>query len=328
MFEFVWPWIFLLAPLPWLARLLLPLTHANETALKVSFLDELQQLTGNVRRRDRFFSRHRSAPFLLIWLCLLSAAARPEWIDKAAPIATSGRDLLLALDVSGSMEYADMQWNGQPVKRLELVKQLFGEFIEDRHGDRIGLILFGSRAYLQSPLTFDRKTVAAWLREAMIGIAGNSTAIGDAIALGIKHLRQYPGQNRILVLITDGASNSGQIDPMTAARLAAGQQVKIYTIGIGADPGAGDHMGFNPSFDLDESSLRAIAEITGGQYFRARNTDELRRIEMTLDRLEPVELYSIHARPSKALYVWPLASALLLSLILAGRSLWPRGARS
>jgi Ca-activated chloride channel family protein len=154
---------------------------------------------------------------------------------------------------------------------------LLGDFLEHRQGDRVGLILFGSQAYLQAPLTFDRKTVRVWLDEARIGIAGKNTAIGDAIGLALKRLRLRPAQSRVLVLVTDGANNAGQIDPATAARLAAGEGVKIYPIGIGADPdkGATSILGLNPSLDLDEPALREIAEITGGQYFRARDGAEL-----------------------------------------------------
>ena len=220
-----------------------------------------------------------------------------------------------------------MRLGEEDVSRLTLVKQLIGEFIDGRSGDRVGLILFGSQAYLQAPLTFDRQTVRTWLDEAVIGIAGQNTAIGDAIGLAVKRLRQRPADSRVLVLITDGANNGGQIDPMTAARLAAEEGVTIYPIGIGADPQQAGNFaafGLNPSLDLDEPSLRAIAELTGGEYFRARDQRELQNIEATLDRLEPVAQQPTLARPALALYAWPLAAALLLSLALVIRSLWPQ----
>jgi len=226
-----------------------------------------------------------------LWLLLLLAAARPEWVGEPLPIATSGRDLMLAVDVSGSMDYTDMQWQGQEVSRLDLVKGLVGEFISGRQGDRLGLILFGSNAYLQAPLTFDRQTVRTWLDEALIGIAGKNTAIGDAIGLAVKRLRERPAQSRVLVLVTDGANTAGQIEPLTAARLAAEEGVKIYTIGIGADPkasGIAGLLGMNPGLDLDEPQLTEIAGITGGRYFRARDAGELAEISQALDQLEPV----------------------------------------
>ena len=193
----------------------------------------------------------------------------------------------------------------------------------------MGLILFGSQAYLQAPLTFDRRTVRTWLDEARIGIAGKNTAIGDAIGMAIKRLRQRPAQSRVLILVTDGANNAGQIDPLTAARLAAEEGVKIYPIGIGADPeqtGSLGILGVNPSLDLDEPALKALAETTGGQYFRARDGEELLKIKDTLDTLEPVEQQPTQARPAQALYSGPLALALVLSLLLVVQERWPNNA--
>ncbi|SDH39542.1 Ca-activated chloride channel family protein [Pseudomonas flavescens] len=326
MFELAWPWIFLLAPLPWLLRLWLPPADSGEAALQVSFLDELENLSGR-RARLQLPPWKKQVHFALLWLLLLCAAARPQWVGEPLPLPASGRDLLIAVDVSGSMDYADMRWDDEEVSRLTLVKHLIGEFIEGRSGDRLGLILFGSQAYLQAPLTFDRQTVRTWLDEAVIGIAGKNTAIGDAIGLAVKRLRQRPAHSRVLVLITDGANNGGEIEPMTAARLAAEEGVTIYPIGIGADPQQGGNFaafGFNPSLDLDEPTLRAIAELTGGDYFRARDQHELQAIEATLDRLEPVAQQPTLARPALALYAWPLAAAVLLSLVLVTRGLWPQ----
>ena len=325
MFEFAWPWVFLVAPLPWLLRAWLPPADSGEAALKISFLAELEGLSGR-RARVRLPALRQQAPFALIWLLLLLACARPQWLGEPLPLPASGRDLLLAVDVSGSMDYSDMVWEDQEVSRLTLVKHLLGEFIDGRQGDRVGLILFGSRAYLQSPLTFDRQTVHTWLDEAQKNIAGPQTAIGDAIGLAVKRLRQRPADSRVLVLVTDGANNSGELDPLLAARLAAEEHIRIYTIGIGADPqedGVLGMFGFNPSLDLDETSLRAIAEASGGEYFRARDSQELQRIEATLDRLEPVAQKPTLARPSLPLYPWPLSAALLLSLLLVARTLWP-----
>lgn len=324
MFELAWPWVFALLPLPWLLRFLLPVADSGEAALKVSFLNELEGLAGR-RARAHLPGWRRQLPFVTIWLLLLMAAARPQWLGDPLPVAASGRDLLVAVDVSGSMDYPDMVWQNDEVSRLTLVKQLLGDFLEHRKGDRVGLILFGSQAYMQAPLTFDRKTVRVWLDEARIGIAGKNTAIGDAIGLALKRLRLRPAQSRVLILVTDGANNAGQIDPATAARLAAGEGVKIYPIGIGADPdkGATSILGLNPSLDLDEPALREIADITGGQYFRARDGAQLEKIGKTLDTLEPVTQQPTRARPALALYHWPLALALLLSVLLVVHERWP-----
>ncbi|WP_122562833.1 VWA domain-containing protein, partial [Pseudomonas viridiflava] len=197
MFEFVWPWVFALLPLPWLMRFVLPMADSGEAALKVSFLNELEGLSGRRAKANLPAWRQRS-PFLLIWLFLLIAAARPQWLGEPLPVAASGRDLLVAVDVSGSMDYPDMQWQSDEVSRLVLVQHLLGDFLEGRQGDRVGLILFGSQAFVQAPLTFDRRTVRIWLDEAKIGIAGKNTAIGDAIGLALKRLRLRPANSRVL----------------------------------------------------------------------------------------------------------------------------------
>lgn len=328
MFEFAWPWIFALLPLPWVMRWLLPAADNGEAALKVSFLNELEGLSGR-RAKANLPVWRQGAPLLLIWLLLLGASARPQWLGEPLPIAASGRDLLVAVDVSGSMDYPDMQWQDEDVTRLALVQQLLGDFLEGREGDRVGLILFGSQAFVQAPLTFDRHTVRVWLDEARIGIAGKNTAIGDAIGLALKRLRLRPAESRVLVLVTDGANNGGQIDPVTAARLAAEEGVRIYPIGIGADPdstGVQSLLGLNPSLDLDEPTLKRIAQLSGGQYFRARDGDQLQSIRATLDAMEPVAQQPTQARPAHALYPWPLALALLLSLVWVIVELWPNHA--
>lgn len=325
MLEFAWPLIFLLLPLPWLLRRLLPPADSGEAALRVSFLAELESLAGR-RARPRLPGWRRQAPFALLWLLLLLAGARPQWLGEPLPLPSSGRDLLLAVDVSGSMDYRDMRWQGEMVSRLSLVQQLFGDFIEGRRGDRLGLILFGSQAYLQAPLTFDRHSVRSWLDEARVGIAGKDTAIGDAIGLAVKRLRQRPADSRVLILITDGANTAGEVTPRTAAQLAAREGVRLYTIGIGADAeraGAIGLHGLNPGLDLDEPLLRELAELSGGTYFRARSQDELRAIAATLDRLEPVLQAPTTVFQAQPLYPWPLAAAVLLSLLLVGRELWP-----
>ena len=326
MFEFTWLWAFLLTPLPWLMRRWLPPAASSEASLQISFISELEHLAGR-RARTSLPGLRAQSPYILLWLLLICAAARPEWVGEPLPIAASGRDLMLAVDVSGSMDYEDMRLRGQDVSRLDMVKHLIGEFIDGREGDRTGLILFGTQAYLQAPLTFDRQTVHTWLDEALIGIAGKNTAIGDAIGLAVKRLRERPANSRVLVLVTDGANTAGEIEPLTAARLAAEEGVKIYPIGIGADPGQNGMaglFGMNPGLDLDEPELKAIAAATGGEYFRARDASELAAIDARLDQLEPVAQQPTQARPAQPLYPWPLAAALLLSVLLVTKELWPQ----
>ena len=232
----------------------------------------------------------------------------------------SGRDLMLAVDLSGSMEARDFELNGQAVNRLTATKSVAGEFIQRREGDRLGLILFGEQAYLQTPLTFDRATVHTLLMESVIGLAGKKTAIGDAIGLAVKRLQESTGDSRVLILLTDGANTAGEVAPIKAAELAASIGLKIYTIGVGADEiivqSLLGHRRINPSQELDEKTLRAIADKTGAQYFRARNTRELEQIYKLLDKLEPVEAEALHFRPTSALFFWPLGIALLLTALL------------
>jgi Ca-activated chloride channel family protein len=227
----------------------------------------------------------------------------------------------LAVDLSGSMQEQDFVLKGERVDRLTAIKAVAGNFIERRVGDRIGLILFGEQAYLQAPLTFDRKTVKTLLDESAIGLAGRSTAIGDAIGLAVKRLRKRSEKDRVLILLTDGANTAGVVDPVQAAQLAAHEGLKIYTIGVGADEMMVQDMLFglrkiNPSSDLDEKTLKTIASLTGGEYFRARDTRALEKIYSELDKLEPVQSDARQFRPRTALYYWPLAASLLIAALL------------
>lgn len=295
-----------------------------------------QQLVG-AGQQDHQRSRWRWLLAAIVWLLLVVSAARPQYVGEPVSIALSGRDLMLAVDISGSMEVNDLQLNGRPVTRLDVVKAVAGEFLERRVGDRVGLILFGKRAYLQTPLTFDRRTTRALLDESAIGLAGKETAIGDAIGVAVRRLvddaRSPAGPsdvennsvdaaaNRVLVLMTDGANTTGAVDPLKAAELAASRGLKIYTIGVGADEMlVNSRFGsrrINPSADLDEPTLIRIAEQTGGQYFRARDTEGLTGIYDVLDELEPVAEEERLLRPPTELFYWPLALAVLLTLGLA-----------
>jgi len=260
----------------------------------------------------------------------VAAACAPRWIGDTVSLPASARDLMLAVDISESMLTEDLELDGEPADRLSVVKRVSGEFLRRRASDRLGLILFGSEAYLHVPLTFDHATLARLLAEAQIGFAGKQTAIGDALAIAVKRLRERPAPSRVLVLLTDGANTAGEVPPRQAATLAARAGLRVYTIGIGAEamelPGLfGSRFGarrVNPSADLDEDTLRAIAEQTGGRYFRAHDREELEAIYAELDRLEPVEQEAQRYRPLVSLQHWPLGVALLLSLALALGLLW------
>mgnify|MGYP002214261675 FL=1 len=317
MLEFLWPWVALVWPLPLLIRWLWPATPVPPQALQVPFLERLQHLSGN-SQTPRFKTQQLAFLLALVcWTLLVGAATRPQWVGEPISLPVSGRSLMLAVDLSGSMKEEDLQLSGNPTNRLNVVKNVLQEFITRRNGDRLGLILFGEQAYLQTPLTFDRKTVQQMLLESEIGLAGERTAIGNAIGLGVKRLQGLEESERVLILLTDGANTAGDISPEQAARLAEQAGVRIYTIGVGADEMLVQTFfgtrRVNPSRDLDEKLLQTIASLTGGQYFRARSTEELAKIYQLLDELEPVERDADVFRPLKPLYPWLLAVALLLS---------------
>jgi Ca-activated chloride channel homolog len=315
MIHFEWPWLLALLPLPFLVRWLLPARlTVEQAALKVPFLDDFSDTeTKAVAQHDKWSLLLAS----IAWILLCIACTRPQWLGEPIEQAVSGRDLMMAVDLSGSMEVQDFFINKKPVDRLTAVKWVANDFINRRVGDRIGLILFGTKAYLQAPLTFDRLTVMTLLDEAAIGLAGDNTAIGDAIGLAIKRLKNQPADSRVLILLTDGANTAGEVSPLKAAELAAANKLKIYTIGVGADEmivrSFFGSRKVNPSADLDENTMVKIAESTGGRYFRARSADELNNIYMLLDKLEPIEKDKQFFRPRTELFYWPLALALVLS---------------
>ena len=329
MIQFEWVWVFLFLPLPLLARLILSPTQSDRgAALRAPFIEDFESVGDP--QSIRFGSWWTLLLAIVVWLLLVVAAARPQWIGEPIELPVSGRDLMLAVDLSGSMEARDFELNGQAVDRLTATKAVAGEFIQRREGDRLGLILFGENAYLQTPLTFDRATVHTLLMESVIGLAGKKTAIGDAIGLAVKRLQKSVGESRVVILLTDGANTAGEISPLKAAELAANAGLKVYTIGVGADEvivrSLLGHRRVNPSQDLDEETLRAIATKTNAKYFRARNTNELEQIYKLLDELEPVEAEKHHFRPTVALFYWPLGIALLLTaLLIVVRILGARG---
>ena len=327
MIELAWPWALLLLPLPLLVRRLVPPAPApGGAALRAPFFRVVAELgapAAGGRSRGRGL---RLAIAAAAWLLLVAAAARPQWLGEPLEVPQAGRDLMLAVDVSESMQVEDMTLDGRAASRLAVVQQVAGDFIERRRGDRIGLILFGSRAYVQTPLTFDRTTTAHMLAEAAIGLAGKKTAIGDAIGLAVKRLERGDG-DRVLVLLSDGANTAGAVDPRRAAELAAERGLRIHTVGIGAERmrvrGIFGSRTVNPSAELDEAMLREVARLTGGRYFRATDTAALEEVYGLIDELEPAAGDSQVYRPLVALYPWPLAAALALAAGLLLSTLVP-----
>jgi len=319
MFKFAWPWSFALLIVPWLLQRILP--HAKpqrSVSLRIPFFNSVTHSPPGTPTTLVSLTFFYWA--YVLWILAVFALANPQWVGPPVPTEQQGHDMMLAIDISGSMEIPDLKWHHQAVDRLTVVKKLAKKFVAQRKGDRIGLILFGSYAYLQTPLTYDRNTVRLQLDDASIGLAGPQTAIGDAIALAVKRLMKQPQSMRLLVLLSDGANNSGTILPKQALSLAKEYHVRIYTIGLGADHLRlssifGDKV-INPSADLDESLLKQLADETGGLYFRAKDTMSLADIYQQIDALEPVEHNAQVFRSIQYLYPWPLGTAMVLSLVL------------
>ncbi|GAA5191293.1 VWA domain-containing protein [Ferrimonas gelatinilytica] len=315
MLSLEWPWLLLALPLP----LLLPRRRPNQVAalrLPGALAQALPTAASPVP--------HRGWRILawLAWGLLVLATARPLWLGDPVALKREGRDLMIAVDLSGSMQLEDMTLNGRTVDRFTMVGHLLSDFIQRREGDRLGLILFADNAYLQAPLTFDRRTVTRYLREAQVGLVGQQTAIGDAIALAVKRFEQLEQSARVLVLLTDGENNAGRFSPEQAADLARRAEVTLYTIGVGASElqqrGLFGSRTVNPSAELDraEKTFTALSESTGGRYFRARSSAELEAIYQELDALEPIAQQGSQWRPRSELYPWPLGLALVLLLAL------------
>ncbi len=317
MMHIAWPWIFILLPLPWVVWRFVPAVKgAGPPALYAPFVEDIVQESGISYRRAR--KQWRAVLLSLVWVLLLLAASRPQWLGEPVELPETGRGLMLAVDVSRSMDTPDLDLEGSRGTRLDVVKQVASDFLKKRKGDRVGLILFGTRAYMQAPLTFDRNTVIKFLNEAQTGIAGDKTAIGDAIGLAVKRLIKSDNKKACIILITDGANTAGTVTPRRAAELAAQAGIKVYTIGVGARRiRIRDFFGtrtVNPSADLDEDMLRYIARVTGGRYFRATDRKGLAEIYHELDKLEPANAESKMVRPVNDLFYLPMGMAFALTL--------------
>lgn len=317
--SWLYPLAFLALPLPLLVYWLAPAsTRQQSPTLCIPDISPYRAYTTD-SVKGSFARWLRILVLVLAWLALVTAAARPQSFAAPIGVPVTGRDLLMGIDISGSMRETDLYAGNTRATRMAVVKQVAQEFVARRTGDRIGLIMFGSQAYVQTPLTYDHETVQHFLSEATVGLAGRSTAIGDAIGLGVKRLRDRPDASRVLILLTDGANSAGVVDPVEAAQVAARSGIRIHAIGVGSDQGRN---GFASAFgtqrsELDETTLKEISDVTGGQYFRARNQQELANIYKEIDRLEPTEQDEQEFRPLDELFSWPLGAALGLSLLWA-----------
>ncbi|WP_449285103.1 vWA domain-containing protein [Marinobacter sp. PE14] len=318
MLNLAWPWALVMVLLPLILKWRKPGAQSVDApVLPVGHW--LSDLPG-VSRRGNAVPLWQQLLLFLMWTLLVIALARPQHVGEQVQMPVSGRDLMLVVDISPSMDEQDMVLQGRSINRLQAVKRVLDDFISRRQGDRLGLILFGTEPYVQAPLTFDLETVRTLMREAGLGMAGRATAIGDAVGLATKRLRNRPQDQRVVVLLTDGANTAGEITPDKATEIAAAASIRLYTIGIGAESmvqrGLLGSRRVNPSRDLDENLLTRMAQQTGGEYFRARSLPELELIYESIDQLEPIELEGKFYRPVTELYVWPAGLAIILWLAL------------
>ena len=313
MLEFAWPWMFLLLPLPILAWWWLPPYRARQASVQVPFFDRLAAATGQVPQRGAVVLRRRAVQMIvatLVWVLVVAALARPQWVSDPVTREVSARDLVLAVDISGSMDQRDFRTpDGQMLTRLDGVKRVIGDFIARRHGDRIALILFGTRPYVQVPFTQDLNTAQQLLDQTQVGMAGQQTAIGDTIGLAIKTLENSAAQQKILILLTDGNDTASRVPPEHAADIARQNDIAVYTVGVGDPAASGENR-------VDLGVLKSVASTTHGQFFRAEDGAQLQAIYADIDRLVPAKLQTLSWRPKLPLFQWPLGAAVIIALLL------------
>jgi Ca-activated chloride channel family protein len=313
MLEFAWPWMFLLLPLPILAWWWLPPYRARQASVQVPFFDRLAAATGQVPQRGAVVLRRRAVQMIvaaLVWVLVVAALARPQWVSNPVTRDVSARDLVLAVDISGSMDQRDFRTpDGQMLTRLDGVKRVIGDFIARRHGDRIALILFGTRPYVQVPFTQDLDTAQQLLDQTQVGMAGQQTAIGDTIGLAIKTLENSAAQQKLLILLTDGNDTASRVPPEHAADIARQNDIAVYTVGVGDPAASGENR-------VDLGVLKAVASTTQGQFFRAEDGAQLQAIYADIDRLVPAKLQTLSWRPKLPLFQWPLGAAVIIALLL------------
>ena len=313
MLEFAWPWIFLLLPLPLFAWWLLPPYRARQASVQIPFFDRLASATGQTPQRGAVVLERRATQMIAavaIWILLVAALAQPQWVGDPVTREVSARDLILAIDISGSMDQRDFKTSdGLTLSRLDGVKRVVGEFIARRKGDRVALILFGTKAYVQVPFTQDLQTARQLLDQTAVGMAGQQTAIGDTIGLAIKTFAASRAKQRLLVLLTDGNDTASRVPPEHAADIAHQSDVTVYTIGVGDPSASGENR-------VDLGVLQAVATTTGGHFFRAEDGSQLAAIYTDIDRLAPTKLQTLSWRPKLPLFQWPLGAAVMLGLLL------------
>jgi Ca-activated chloride channel homolog len=313
MLEFAWPWMFALLPLPLLVWWLSPPLRARQASVQVPFFERLASATGQTPQRGAVVLQRRATQMVVavaVWLLTVTALARPQWVGDPLTHDISARDLILAVDISGSMDQPDFRGaDGRMLTRLDGVKRVIRDFIARRKGDRIALILFGTRAYVQVPFTQDLATAQQLLDQTEVGMAGQQTALGDTIGLAIKTFEKSTAKQKLLILLTDGNDTASRVPPEHAADIAHQNDIVVYTIGVGDPAASGENR-------VDLGVLQAVASTTGGHFFRAEDGAQLQAIYADIDRLAPAKLQTLSWRPRLALFQWPLGAAVLISLLL------------
>ena len=309
--EVDWPWVLLLAPLPLLITFLARPYRTRFEAVHVPFFGEIARATGmipgtgaTVLRRSWF----ERAVGVVVWLALLLALARPQWVDPPIERIQPGRDMLLAVDISQSMGERDFaDGGGRRIERLAAVKQVLDDFIARRRGDRIGLIVFGDAAYLQAPLTLDHELLRKLLASLQVGMAGPRTTIGDAIGLSIKLFEQSDARHKVVIVLSDGNDTGSRVPPDTGARIARERGVTLHAVAIG-DPAT------RGSDKVSLATLRDVARLGGGRFAMGTDMRQLQAIYGELDALEKLDFKTLSYRARHPLYHWPLGLAVALVL--------------
>jgi len=305
--SFEWPWAFLLLPLPYLVHRYLPPYEPRERALRVPFIERVKSLLGQrAATRARTRSLLNLVGLLLAWVLAVAALARPVELGARVERTTAARDLLLVVDLSGSMAKTDLTQEGAPAtSRLDAVKSVVGSFIEQRRGDRLGLIVFGSAPFVQVPFTLDTKIVQQLLNETDVGMAGPQTTLGDAVGLALTVLQRSEAKSRVVILLTDGNDTGSTVPPLQAARIAQTRGITLYTIGVGDPRAAGEEA-------LNTSVLSEMAELTHGRFIRANDAPSLAEAYRVLGGLEPIAHRTIGYQPKRAVSHYPLAGVALI----------------
>lgn len=321
MFQFEYPYLIVLILVPPLIFFIFGSTEAGKTGLPTIYNPNVKwfvQAFGgkSINNYDR--ARFNFLLFF-IWVALVFSLMTPQKVEKITKTSTKGYDIILAVDLSRSMLALDFSHNDDLKNRLDVVKNVAGKFILDRKGDRIGIVAFGDSAYIQAPLSHDNESVSSMLKFSQIGIAGDATSIGDAIALSVKTLRDKPEGSRVIILLTDGSNTAGSVEPLEAANLAKEYGIKIYSIGVGKKGRVPfpDERGRIRMLEmkLDEVLLKKISQYTGGNYFSAQDENSLEKIYEQINEMEKTESEVREIMIREQLFHIPLLVAMIILFV-------------